>query len=196
MTIDEFIGMMTHRAPPAAAEAIAQLERSLGATLPDDYAAFLRRGNGGFIGGALWYKGPTPAGEAADAGVHHVGGLRPEPHFSLAWNRDCYANRIPRALLWIMDDPFGNAICLGLEGDHRGRIYFWDHEGEPDPDEWDGTVEKAGNIRLLADAFTGFVAGLTKTTGIVAERSTDAGVPRGSDAASASAIRRPWWRFW
>jgi hypothetical protein len=59
-----------------------------------------------------------------------------------------------------MDDPFGNAICLGIRGEHRGRVYFWDHEREPDADEWNGEVQTAGNLQLLADSFTDFVAGL------------------------------------
>jgi hypothetical protein len=47
-----------------------------------------------------------------------------------------------------------------IPGEHRGRVYFWDHENEPDLDEWDGAVETAGNVRLLANSFTDFVAGL------------------------------------
>jgi len=58
-----------------------------------------------------------------------------------------------------MDDPGGNAICLGIRGEHSGRIYFWDHENEPD-DEWDGSVEQAENLELLAETFADFVAGL------------------------------------
>lgn len=58
-----------------------------------------------------------------------------------------------------MDDPFGNAICLGISGNERGKVYFWDHEMEPD-DDWDGRLETAGNVQLIADSFTEFVAGL------------------------------------
>jgi hypothetical protein len=58
-----------------------------------------------------------------------------------------------------MDDPFGNAICLGVSGKHRGKVYFWDHEHEPDEEDWDGRVETAGNVKLLAASFTDFVAG-------------------------------------
>ena len=62
-----------------------------------------------------------------------------------------------------MDDPFGNAICLGVTGVHRGQVYFWDHENMPDPELWDGSVQTAGNLDLLANSFTDFVAGLTPT---------------------------------
>ncbi len=59
-----------------------------------------------------------------------------------------------------MNDPFGNAICLGLVGNTRGKIYFWDHDEEPDPEEWDGSVENAGNVSIVTDSFTELVDGL------------------------------------
>jgi hypothetical protein len=160
MTVDEFLSEVNNKGGPAALTAIAEFERQLGSQLPEDYREFLIRCNGGHVGGRLWYVGPTPNGARADAGVHHVGGFRKETYFSLERHRESYEGRIPRDLLWIMDDPFGNAICLGIAGDYRGRVYFWDHEMEPDADEWNGAVETAGNLQLLANSFTEFVAGL------------------------------------
>ncbi len=77
--------------------------------------------------------------------------------------RVCYETRIPRDLLWIMDDPFGNAICLGLRGECRGKIYFWDHKHEPAVGKWDGEVDTAENVTLIAASFTDFVNGLAPT---------------------------------
>jgi hypothetical protein len=116
--------------------------------------------NGGYVGGRYWYSGTNPEGREIEAGVHHIGGFREEPYFSLLWFWHCLEDRIPDALIWIHDDPFGNAICLGVAGEHRGRIYFWHHENEPDPDGWDGAVETAGNVTLIANSFTDYVAGL------------------------------------
>jgi hypothetical protein len=120
--------------------------------------------NGGYLGGALWFTRPGLRGRHAHVGLHHIGGFRDESHFSLESARVCYQSpdemRIPLDLLWIMDDPFGNAFCLGLTGTSRGQVYFWDHEEEPDPDEWDGAMAGAENLLLLADSFTDFVAGL------------------------------------
>lgn len=48
----------------------------------------------------------------------------------------------------------------GIEGNCRGKIYFWDHEKEPDYDECDGGVETAENVRLLSNTFVDFVSGL------------------------------------
>jgi hypothetical protein len=104
--------------------------------------------------------GVSPGGASAVAGVDHIGGFRTESYFSLTRRLDRYKGRIPRELLWIMDDPCGNAICVGIIGSYRGRVYFWDHEREPDSDEWDGSADSAENITLLTNSFTEFVAGL------------------------------------
>ncbi|MBP7253631.1 MAG: SMI1/KNR4 family protein [Alphaproteobacteria bacterium] len=159
MTLEKFIEMVNDKQPPAPESELLAFEKALGARLPDDYREFLIECNGGFLGGMLWFVGPTPTGEKADAGVHHIGGFRQESYFSLIKIRSCYEGRIPDALLWIMDDPFGNAICLGLQGESRGRVYFWDHENEPEGN-WDGKVDSGGDLQILANTFTEFVAGL------------------------------------
>jgi hypothetical protein len=44
----------------------------------------------------------------------------------------------------------------------RGKIDFWDHEREPD--RWDGVVETAGNLSVVADSFLQFVSELRPWT--------------------------------
>jgi SMI1-KNR4 cell-wall len=164
MRLDEFIAGIEKKQPLTSLEPLIHFETALGATLPDDYRQFLIDCNGGVYRGRHWFFGPTPEGGKTDAGIHHIGGLREEAHLSLIASRDVYQSashaRIPRSLLWIMDDPFGNAICIGLTATYRGLVYFWDHELEPDADDWDGHVESSGNITLLAASFTGFIAAL------------------------------------
>ena len=80
----------------------------------------------------------------------------------LVENRDCYQiseRRIPCELLWIADNDFSAAFCIGLTGEHRGKIYFWDNDNEPGS-RWDGRFETADNITLLANSFTEFIGGL------------------------------------
>jgi hypothetical protein len=163
MTIDEFIALMEFKAPPAPQDQLEAFEAELGAELPDDYRQFLTRTNGGFISGWYRFKGPTPSGETWFAYVHHVCGFREELHISLRFYRGCCLSgesQFPRGLLWIMDDPGGNGICIGLRGTLRGRVYFWIHDMQPDPDEWDGQVETASNVIQLANSFTDFVAAI------------------------------------
>ena len=154
MNIDKLLAEMTLKKPPASEVEIIAFESEIGYQLPSDYRQFLKASNGGYIGGRFWFKD-------GDTGIDHIGGFREESHFSLRSSRDCYADRIPNELLWIMDDPFGNAICIGVVGETQGRIYFWDHEAEPDPASWDGSAANADNVSVLANSFTDFVAGLT-----------------------------------
>ncbi len=159
MTIDEFIAQVKDKSPPAPVDKLAQFEADIGHAFPEDYRSFLANCNGGYVGGRYWYRGRNPEGQEVEAGVHHIGGFRSESCFSLPGHWRTYSGRIPGSLIWIHDDPFGNAICLGVVGEHRGRVYFWDHENEPDED-WDGSVESAGNLTLIANSFTEYVAGL------------------------------------
>jgi hypothetical protein len=168
MTLYELLTALDHKSPPAPIAALVRFEATIGQQMPDDYRDFLIQCNGGYGCGYVQFHGPTPEGHPADACVNHVGGFREETYFSLESafeNYQQYETRIPKDLIWIADDPFGNAICLGISGVHRGRVYFWDHEKEPDPDEWDGCVETAGNIELLANSFAEFMAGLHKVPG-------------------------------
>jgi hypothetical protein len=163
MTMDEFITLMELKSPPALEEQLEAFEVELGAGLPDDYREFLVRTNGGFLGGRYRFKGTTLAGETWFAYIHHIGGFRQEPHLSLRFYRGCCLSgewQFPRGLLWIMDDPGGNGICIGLTGKQRGRVYLWIHDMQPDPQEWDGELDTASNIILLADSFTDFIAGV------------------------------------
>lgn len=163
MTLDEFRTYLAKPGAPLSEVDITAFEKDIGTSLPDDYREFLQAVNGGWLGGALLISGTTAEGEPFDSDLHHIGGLRSEPHMDLRNQRAAYQDwlaRIPRELIWIMDDSTGNAICLGIAGDARGKIYFWDHELEPDLDETDGTIEGMGNISLLAQSFASFFSGL------------------------------------
>ena len=158
MTIDEFITQIEDKSPLAPPEELARFEARIGAALPEDYRDFLVRCNGGYVGGRYWFQGLNPEGHEVEAGVHHVGGLREKSSLSLTKALDNFKDLLPEGMIWIHDDPFGNAICLGLAGEMRGRLYFWDHESFPE--DRDGTFATASNVTLLADSFTGYVAGL------------------------------------
>lgn len=68
-----------------------------------------------------------------------------------------HASFIPSSLVWIMDDPAGNAVCLGVRGRQTGKFYFWDHEYDPAhvKSRWE-------QITRVADDFSSFLASLVR----------------------------------
>ena len=165
MTIDELLTRIDMKAAPAPEDEVDKLEQRIGHPLPDDYRKFLIACNGGFVGGSLWYKGVDPEGDEIEAGLHHIAGFREEPYLSINGAIDNLGGRIPSDLLYIHDDPFGNAILIGLTGDQKGRIYFWDHEEEAWDDDLDFGDDDSDGLLLLANSFTEYVAGLTENEG-------------------------------
>jgi hypothetical protein len=169
MTTDEFLGILRHTEPPVSESEVEAFEAEIGVRLPEDYRLFLSRVNGGSVSdwGRYRYKGLAPDDRTCYAVVSEVGGLRPEPEYSLRANRQFYLaapgpqpeseTRIPAALLWIMSDPGGNATCLGLTGPHRGWVFRWVHDEPPAEGVWDGAVETAANIWPLAGSFADFL---------------------------------------
>jgi hypothetical protein len=146
MTLDELIAQVEDKAPPALEHQLAALETAIGHHLPKDYRYFLTNCNGGYLGGRY--------------GINIIGGLRPATDYSLVENANACGDRIPGGWMWIMEDPFGNAICLCLEGENVGGVYLWDHENEAMQEDGNGEGETAGNSTLLANSFSEFVAGL------------------------------------
>jgi hypothetical protein len=79
---------------------------------------------------------------------------------SLTGVTQTHHNRIPDSLLPIADDGLGNKFCIGIKGENRGKIFFWDHELERNAiitpsandvqDYWD-------NITFVCDNFEQFI---------------------------------------
>ena len=55
-------------------------------------------------------------------------------------------------------DDIGNVILIGDAGPHAGKVYFWGHESEADPDE--GKVPDYRNVHLIAESLDSFFASL------------------------------------
>ena len=155
MTVPELLDMVEPQSPPPSDEMIAAFEAKVGGPLPAAYRQFLQRCGGGRLRTALWLN--------ENVGVEDVAGFqasRKDVTRSLPYYVDLYKGRIPTALVPIMSDGFGNKICLGIKGEHSGKIYFWDHELEYDEDDWIDDVSASENIQLVASSFDEFVAGL------------------------------------
>lgn len=71
---------------------------------------------------------------------------------------DIMDERLAEGFIPIGDDPSGNVICLGTKEPYYDKIYFWDHEQEPeDPDDM-------SNMYFLANSIDEFLDNLYEDT--------------------------------
>lgn len=132
-------------------EDVELIERLLNSKLPSDYRRFLLEINGGR---------PSPNRFENDLGigsvVHFFFTADPASEFyQITQMINDYRGRIPRKLLPVASDPFGNLLLLDTGARSAGAVYFWDHEGENmEGDPW------WKNIALVATSFTDFVSKL------------------------------------
>jgi hypothetical protein len=125
-----------------------KFELGLGARLPEAYRQYLLNYNGG-----MWEPKCFVISKAeGESSVHSVYGLHSGPEYcQLNSMREIFSDRIPRDVLAIASDAFGNQICLGISGKRRDVVYFWNHE----------IVGEKGLSRI-ADSFENFIDSLFK----------------------------------
>src|SRR6185436_8431089 len=143
---------------PLSPERLAAAERTMGVTFPAGYREFMLEHNGGkpskrdFV--FVEEKGPyTDSSVRGFYPIEDSGRLDLESKYKVF----CQVQppRIPRDMMPIAGDSFGNQICIGVSGPRCGHVYFWDHEHE---DEDEPTY---GNMHLLARSFSEFLTRLT-----------------------------------
>jgi hypothetical protein len=131
---------------------LAAFEARLGAELPADYRQFLLVHNGGdFVPDEIVLPGQAEP----FATMGQLFGLFDGP-FSLEAVCENVEDVIPAEVVAFAEDVGGNLLCIGIRGAHRGKVYFWDHNGSlPGEDEpcWSG-------MTLLAPSFAEFVSAL------------------------------------
>jgi len=130
--------------PPATPELIERLERRIGTRLPAGYHGYLLRQDGGRL--------------ASNSGaVNTVYGLGDVPDWASMWDAlDVYAGRVPRWLLPVAEDEYGNLFAVSLREQDNGSVWFWDHEEEAD----EGEPPREDNLTYRADDWPSFLAGL------------------------------------
>ncbi|WP_434041167.1 MULTISPECIES: SMI1/KNR4 family protein [Sorangium] len=105
---------------------VSNIERRLGAVLPDQYRRFLLACNGG---------SPTPdtvdvegfSGASTDIQIFFGIG-RIIQSSNLDWNLTVLAERLEEGMLPIAADSGGNVFCLALQGHRRGSVFYCDLE--------------------------------------------------------------------
>lgn len=131
---------------------LAAFEGRLGVALPADYRHFFLAHNGGELAPDEIIL-PGQAEPFASLGCAF--GLHGGPE-SLDEVFDNVEGAIPAELVAFAEDVGGNLLCIGIRGEHCGKVYFWDHgRSSPGDDQpgWD-------NITLLASSFGLFLAAL------------------------------------
>jgi hypothetical protein len=154
MNVVEFISHFECSGTPTDTEIIEDLESEIEDGLPRDYREFLEQCNGGRVRGRLNFDA---AGKAGTVRIDAVGGGA--RGLWLTNRHEDYWGRIPEQLRWIASDPGGNQFLIGVDGDARGKIYFWLVEEELDQTPGASLSERR-DIQLIAESFHGFLAGL------------------------------------
>ena len=143
---------------PLAPERLAQAEAAMGVTLPAGYREFMLEHNGGEPS-KTDFVFAEETGPYTDSSVRKFYSVKDTATLNLEWYHNLYCQgdppRIPRDMMPIAGDSFGNQICIGISGPRCGHMYFWDHEKE---DEGEPTYR---NMHLLARSFLEFLAKLT-----------------------------------
>lgn len=144
-------------------EEIAAIEISVGEPLPADYRWFLQtHGRSRFAGIVRSDSAPYD-----DISFFYGGGDNPHHIGHLRRALAVFGGRIPQELLPIAHCDDGQ-ICLGVKGDMREKVYYWDRWNE-----WTWQQQeklKAGqtlrneerfqNVSELAGTFEQFISGL------------------------------------
>lgn len=161
---------------PLPEEEIKHIEAYLHATLPSNYRSFLRDIGGAVIDGLVSFKPLTQLPTCEPGGnepFSYFYGAECEGSDGLLASIKLYRDqrRIPRELIPIGANMFGDQVCLAIEGRDRERLFFWDHDderNEMDYSELHGPtvpVPRAflyGNVYLVANSFDDFLSRLVK----------------------------------
>lgn len=113
--------------------------------LPTEYIEYLRVFNGGKVLPDCFDINESEGATRISAFY----GLHNGPDFNRLDNVNfVFRGRIPRDSIAIASDTVGNQVCIKLEGDQKGDIYFWDHEQESSQE---GFVKVSSSLRGFLD---------------------------------------------
>jgi len=140
------------------AGSLEALEQKYGVKLPSDYVALLKTNNGVILKVNKFFisdgQGSSTLGilfGLADTDTAQFG------HLDLGKNWRKTRASMPDDIFPIGRDPGGNYVCMCLEGENYGKIFFYDHE-EPNEDENGQPNHK--NFYPIGDSFSHFMASL------------------------------------
>jgi hypothetical protein len=131
------------------------IEKFLGINFTEDYRSFLLKVNGGYPDKTFFKFSNLDEGSVVQH-FYGINGMGDSNDLLIMYK---YSHtRIPSNMVHIGADCFGNQILLSVKNPDRGKIYFWDHEIEADPDN--GEIPCYDNLTLIANSFDEFLGKL------------------------------------
>lgn len=127
-------------------EKIEEFEKENEVKFPELYKGFLLQWNGGKVSPNLFVISDEQ-GSSVLSVFYGIG----EMYDNLADFIDIMDERIPLGFIPIGDDPSGNVICIGTESVYYDKVYFWDHELEPED------ANDMSNMHFLANNINEFL---------------------------------------
>lgn len=149
---------------PTTRDDIAKIEEIVGFTLPKDYVDFLLD-YGGFSSSTLCPLKEVFRKENGEPDYK----ISVDVFLSAQPNREgrrligtyhALRGRMPFNFLPIADSAGGDTICLCLNGENEGKIYFWEMYFEEEINEDEGEEPGYSNVYLAANSFDEFIDSL------------------------------------
>jgi hypothetical protein len=133
---------------PVETKDLERLELAIGYPIPGEYLRFLKQSNGGR---------PIPNAFEIDGNSQSVVAwflcVASDQINDIVNTVKRFGNRLPQDCLPFARDPYGNLICLIIEGEHKGQVFFWDHEREVEGNP-------RANLFFVAKSLREFLEGL------------------------------------
>ncbi len=84
--------------------------------------------------------------------IRYFYGTSEDKIFDLKANYQVYQDRLPSKCVPVAADDCGNLICMSVNTETYGKIYFWDHE-TMDMNTYENTNLQIENLILISDSF-------------------------------------------
>ena len=146
---------ITKQGPTINEQEVKDFEQLIGYSLPTDYRRFLLTNNGGKPNPDFF---DVPGWRYKESFVTDLKGIKTGLKVDLAKLYNLFEGRLPKGFIAVGADPGGNLILLSLDGSTQGKVYFFDHENEPDDATDD--VKDYPNIYEVGKSFDQFLNNL------------------------------------
>ncbi|MGG1515475.1 SMI1/KNR4 family protein [Paenibacillus oryzisoli] len=138
---------------PISLEFVQEVEKRYGFILPEDYKRFLLKINGGRPKPSMMF---TTQNGILTSYLSILFPLISRDAPSLVGNYLFFnkEGKLPRHIVTIGEDPLRNLICISLEKDDCGSIYYWDFMHD------DGNEPVNNFLVLISESFSSFIENL------------------------------------